>query len=792
MPGSAVTAGNGIVLIPIPPGGLTGEVLTKLSNEDYDFDWQPGGGGGGAPTDAEYVVLSLDATLTDERVLTAGTAITIVDGGAGGNVTINVDVATLNPLLDHGLLLGLADDDHTQYLLLAGRAGGQSAFGGTAAGEILALQGSTAANRGEVNLNGRVELDFDWTTDVGSYAIQWSTAIPASGAVIPGMIARSQSVTITAGTFITSTVDDFSVFNQAVAPGFAVNTLFFARPRYETTTVGVAPTQAFIYAAQAQYDNNGGGILPAIANYRALSFAPILRARTAGDDLRVTNTTGVSVQPLYNTNNATATVDYGTIRGTHMLNAGTILFGQALGSEIADNWIGLDVEALTGLTVSGVRAAVRSALPISGTSNFLIQNLSTAPSDFAAGLIHLNDSSPIQFGGGVNTQDVSIFWNPTGFLQTFFASTSDSLQWTSPAADRFLLESNSLTGNELNLNFELMSFGSAGAVGNQAFTFEQNARTVTVAGGYVSVNFTASGNLNLGVLAMSDVGAWNVNSLAFDNTAYSITDLYTFNVGGMTTSNPGGTVTRRHALRVTGRHTQRGTTSYETIAPAALAAGDNDDWAGLLTGSPNNNTREWARITGNATTSIITGIDSSAVQNDQYTLTNVGSETILLANQDTGSLAANRIITPDGNNYVLSENRSAQLRYDDTDSRWRIISPPAAVATLGGEWQFDNNTTMADPGDGNFRNNNGTIGSVTAIAIADETKPGNDAGNILAAIASGDQLYLQNLEDASEFLVFDVTSNTDNTGWHQIGGTVNASGGNFTDGKEFLITVFFA
>ena len=47
-----------------------------------------GGGSGGAPTDAEYVVMSLNGTLTNERVLTAGTGISITDGGAGGNVTI--------------------------------------------------------------------------------------------------------------------------------------------------------------------------------------------------------------------------------------------------------------------------------------------------------------------------------------------------------------------------------------------------------------------------------------------------------------------------------------------------------------------------------------------------------------------------------------------------------------------------------------------------------------------------------------------------------------------------------
>jgi len=41
---------------------------------------------------------------------------------------------------DHGDLAGLSDDDHSQYLLLAGRAGGQVAIGGTLTTQLLTLQ----------------------------------------------------------------------------------------------------------------------------------------------------------------------------------------------------------------------------------------------------------------------------------------------------------------------------------------------------------------------------------------------------------------------------------------------------------------------------------------------------------------------------------------------------------------------------------------------------------------------------------------------------------------------------
>ena len=42
----------------------------------------------GAPTSAQYVTLATDATLTNERVLTAGTGITLTDAGAGSTLTV--------------------------------------------------------------------------------------------------------------------------------------------------------------------------------------------------------------------------------------------------------------------------------------------------------------------------------------------------------------------------------------------------------------------------------------------------------------------------------------------------------------------------------------------------------------------------------------------------------------------------------------------------------------------------------------------------------------------------------
>ena len=77
-------------------------VLVQLARMAVRGDWNgflSGGGGSGAPTDAEYVVMALNGTLTNERKLTAGSRISITDGGAGGNVTIAADASPVTSLV---------------------------------------------------------------------------------------------------------------------------------------------------------------------------------------------------------------------------------------------------------------------------------------------------------------------------------------------------------------------------------------------------------------------------------------------------------------------------------------------------------------------------------------------------------------------------------------------------------------------------------------------------------------------------------------------------------------------
>jgi hypothetical protein len=73
--------------------GTTGQVLT--TDGAGQLSWSTSsGGGGGAPADATYLTLSANATLSGERVLTAGSGVNITDGGANSTATISSTLGT--------------------------------------------------------------------------------------------------------------------------------------------------------------------------------------------------------------------------------------------------------------------------------------------------------------------------------------------------------------------------------------------------------------------------------------------------------------------------------------------------------------------------------------------------------------------------------------------------------------------------------------------------------------------------------------------------------------------------
>ncbi|HVP86048.1 MAG TPA: DUF2793 domain-containing protein [Rhizomicrobium sp.] len=109
---------------------LAGDPTADLHAATKQYvDANSGGGGGGAPTSASYLTLATNASLSAERVLTAGSGIGFTDAGANSTLTVaNTDKGS-DAVATHEA----ASDPHPQYLT---GSEGLSLSGGTLTGAL--------------------------------------------------------------------------------------------------------------------------------------------------------------------------------------------------------------------------------------------------------------------------------------------------------------------------------------------------------------------------------------------------------------------------------------------------------------------------------------------------------------------------------------------------------------------------------------------------------------------------------------------------------------------------------
>lgn len=163
--GSASTGG--------PASSVAGDsvALGTDTTGNYVASVACGSGMSGCVAGAEGATPTLAATLgatvsvSELATATAGDLVTwdasgnpaILGIGATGKILTSNGVgaaptweSAAPSVTDHGALTGLSDDDHSQYLLLPGRVGGQTLVGGTAAGDDLTLAGTSNGTAGTV------------------------------------------------------------------------------------------------------------------------------------------------------------------------------------------------------------------------------------------------------------------------------------------------------------------------------------------------------------------------------------------------------------------------------------------------------------------------------------------------------------------------------------------------------------------------------------------------------------------------------------------------------------------
>ena len=92
-----------------------------------------------------------------------------------------------------------------------------------------------------------------------------------------------------------------------------------------------------------------------------------------------------------------------------------------------------------------------------------------------------------------------------------------------------------------------------------------------------------------------------------------------------------------------------------------------------------------------------------------------------------------------------------------------LEAPPYGIAP----WGLDSTTTIADPPAGSFRVDSTT--APTAFALDDVDRLGVDQSTgVFADLTEGDRLVVQQMRNASRYLVFDVGAPVDHGGWWEI------------------------
>ncbi len=108
-----------------------------------------GGGGGGAPTDAKYLTLGTNATLTEERVLAPSARFAVTDGGAGGNYVL--DFASAGTAGTYAYPVSLTTDAYGRVTAVTGGSAPVASTVAVDAGELTNTGTSTAAVLGLAN-----------------------------------------------------------------------------------------------------------------------------------------------------------------------------------------------------------------------------------------------------------------------------------------------------------------------------------------------------------------------------------------------------------------------------------------------------------------------------------------------------------------------------------------------------------------------------------------------------------------------------------------------------------------
>jgi hypothetical protein len=326
-----------------------------------------GGGTGSAPAGAQYLTLALDGNLSAERVLTPGSSLTITDGGANGNYSINTiqDIRTsASPTfaattLGSGALQGslvLNDGSgRTGTIKAATQSVGNANFTlPDAAGAnqtICTLQlanclggagggaNTSLSNLSSVAINTALLPAGDNTIDLGSSANSFRT-LYADTSVLTGLVDTAAAAALGIGTGTQNALTVGRSGASTTINGSAASSIAFTN---FTVSAAGAIVGVGVNSGAGLLQGNGGVTVTGTTNLNA-SGAAATNVGTGTGNTAIGNLTGtLSLASNGGLNVTTA----GAVTGVATLNASGLITGNGLAAGSGS------ITGTGGLTVTG-------------------------------------------------------------------------------------------------------------------------------------------------------------------------------------------------------------------------------------------------------------------------------------------------------------------------------------------------------------------------------------------------------------------------------------------------------